>query len=333
MPPQPQDGHLQVGELRLHYVQWGDASAPPMVLLHGLQDCARSWDHFASAMCHDYNVVALDHRGHGDSEWAPPETHLSPSQGEIERTQHETHLSPSQGEIERTQHETRLSPSQGEIEKTQHETHLSPSQGEIERGSRYRLDDYVADVEALVETLSLRDIVLVGHSAGGRNAFLYTVRHPETVRALVIVDIDPDAANPESASMFRRYHAESDEWGSLDAVIERLRSRQPNSTDEMLAHQARHMTRPGPSGKRVWKRDHRLVEAYERPDLWAEWSRIECPTLIARGRQSNLLTHEVAVRMREAIPRARLAELEGGGHWFYQELPGPFEATMRWFLG
>ena len=285
MFPQPQDGHLQVGKLRLHYVQWGDASAPPMVLLHGLQDCARSWDVFASAMCRDYNVVALDHRGHGDSEWAAPETHLS------------------------------------------------PSQGEIERGSRYRLDDYVADVEALVEALSLRDIVLVGHSAGGRNAFLYTVRHPQTVKALVIVDIDPDAANPESASMFRRYHAESDEWASLDAVIDRLRSRQPNSTDEMLAHQARHMTRPAPSGMRVWKRDRRLLEAYERPDLWTEWSRITCPTLIARGRQSNLLTHEVAVRMREAIPRARLAELEGGGHWFYQELPGPFEATVRWFLG
>ena len=284
MPPQPQDGHLQVGELRLHYVQWGDASAPPIVLLHGLQDCARSWDVFAAAMSRDYNVVALDHRGHGDSAWAPPETHLS------------------------------------------------PSQGEIERGSRYRLDDYVEDVEALVEALSLRDIVLVGHSAGGRNAFLYTVRHPETVRALVIVDIDPDAANPESASMFQRYKAESDEWGSLDAVIDRLRSRQPNSTDEMLAHQARHMTRESPGGKRVWKRDRRLVEAYERPDLWDEWSRIECPTLIARGRQSNLLTHEVAVRMREAIPRARLAELEGGGHWFYQELPGPFEATVRWFL-
>ena len=271
MPPQPQDGHLQVGELRLHYLRWGDASAPQMVLLHGLQDCARSWDVFASAMCQDYNVVALDHRGHGDSERAAPD--------------------------------------------------------------RYRLDDYVEDVEALVEALSLRDFVLVGHSAGGRNAFLYTVRHPEMVRALVIVDIDPDAANPESASMFQRYKAESDEWGSLDAVIERLRSRQPNSTDETLAHQSRHMTRESPGGKRVWKRDRRLVEAYERPDLWAEWSRIECPTLIARGRQSNLLTHEVAVRMREAIPRARLAELEGGGHWFYQELPGPFEATIRWFFG
>ena len=150
-------------------------------------------------------------------------------------------------------------------------------------------------MKALVEALSLRDFVLVGHSAGGRNAFLYTVRHPEMVRALVIVDIDPDAANPESASMFQRYKAESDEWGSLDAVIERLRSRQPNSTDETLAHQSRHMTRESPGGKRVWKRDRRLVEAYERPDLWAEWSRIECPTLIARGRQSNLLTHEVAV--------------------------------------
>ena len=237
MPPQPQDGHLQVGELRLHYLRWGDASAPPMVLLHGLQDCAHSWDVFASAMCQDYNVVALDHRGHGDSEWA----------------------------------------------------------------DQYRLDDYVEDVKAMVEALSLRDFVLVGHSAGGRNAFLYTVRHPQTVKALVIVDIDPDAANPESASMFRRYHAESDEWGSLDAVIERLRSRQPNSTDETLAHQSRHMTRESPGGKRVWKRDRRLVDAYERPDLWAEWSRIECPTLIARGRQSNLLT-----------PRSR--RQDAGGH-------------------
>ena len=270
MTAQPQDGHIHAGGLRLHYVEWGDPSAHSMVLLHGLQDCARSWDAFAAAMSSEYHVVALDHRGHGDSEWAAPD--------------------------------------------------------------RYRLRDYVEDVEALVESLSLRDIILVGHSAGGRNALLYAVRRPERVRALAIVDIDPDAVNAESATMFRRYRAESDEWASLEAVIERLRSRQPGSSSEMLAHQARHMTRESNGGRRVWKRDRRLVEAYERPDLWEEWSRLECPTLIARGRRSDLLTHEVAVRMREAIPRARIAELEGGGHWLYQELPGPFEATVRWFL-
>ena len=59
---------------------------------------------------------------------------------------------------------------------------------------------------------------------------------------------------------------------------------------------------------------------------------IRHPTLIVRGRQSELLTHDVAVRMREAVPGARLVELDGGGHWFYQEFPGAFETAVRWFL-
>ena len=100
----------------------------------------------------------------------------------------------------------------------------------------------------------------------------------------------------------------------------------------MLAHQALHMTKETPGGGRVWKRDPKLLRAYAQPDLWAEWSQLACPTLIVRGRQSRLLTHEVAVKMRESIGRVRLAELEGGGHWFYQEVPGAFEATVRWFL-
>ena len=96
------------------------------------------------------------------------------------------------------------------------------------------------------------------------------------------------------------------------------------------------MTRELPDGRRTWKRDRRLLAAYQRPDLWNEWRRLAVPTLIVRGRQSNLLTHEVAVKMRETItgtaPLVRLAELEGGGHWFYQEFPGAFEMTFRWFM-
>ena len=100
----------------------------------------------------------------------------------------------------------------------------------------------------------------------------------------------------------------------------------------MLEDQASHMTRALSNGGRAWKRDPALLTAYQRPDLWAEWSRVACPTLVVRGRQSELLTHPVAVQMREAVPRSRLAELEGGGHWLYQESPGAFEATLRWFL-
>ena len=70
----------------------------------------------------------------------------------------------------------------------------------------------------------------------------------------------------------------------------------------------------------------------EWPDIWDDWRSLKCPTLIVRGRQSSVLDHEAAVRMREAIPRVRLAELEGSGHWIHQEVPGAFETTVRWFL-
>jgi pimeloyl-ACP methyl ester carboxylesterase len=48
------------------------------VLLHGFTGHARSWDAFAQAMSADYRVLALDQRGHGESEWAAPEQYGTP---------------------------------------------------------------------------------------------------------------------------------------------------------------------------------------------------------------------------------------------------------------
>jgi len=59
--------------LRLNYVDWAktenDRGKPPLVLVHGGRDHARSWDWTAEALCQDWHVVAMDHRGHGDSDW------------------------------------------------------------------------------------------------------------------------------------------------------------------------------------------------------------------------------------------------------------------------
>jgi pimeloyl-ACP methyl ester carboxylesterase len=56
--------------LRLHYVEWGNGGAPPMVLLHGGQDHCRNWDWVAQRLRHEWHVIAPDLRGHGDSEWS-----------------------------------------------------------------------------------------------------------------------------------------------------------------------------------------------------------------------------------------------------------------------
>jgi pimeloyl-ACP methyl ester carboxylesterase len=55
--------------LRLHYVDWGNEAAPPLLLIHGGKDHARSWDWVARDLRDDYHVIAPDLRGHGDSAW------------------------------------------------------------------------------------------------------------------------------------------------------------------------------------------------------------------------------------------------------------------------
>ena len=55
--------------LRLHYVDWGNEDAPPLLLVHGGRDHCRNWDWVAEALKEDYHVIAPDLRGHGDSQW------------------------------------------------------------------------------------------------------------------------------------------------------------------------------------------------------------------------------------------------------------------------
>jgi pimeloyl-ACP methyl ester carboxylesterase len=57
--------------LRLHYADWGNASAPPLLLVHGGQDHCRNWDWVAHDLRRDYHVIAPDLRGHGDSAHSP----------------------------------------------------------------------------------------------------------------------------------------------------------------------------------------------------------------------------------------------------------------------
>ena len=56
--------------LRLHYVDWGNPDAPPLILLHGGRDHCRSWDWVAAGLREDWHVIAPDLRGHGDSAWS-----------------------------------------------------------------------------------------------------------------------------------------------------------------------------------------------------------------------------------------------------------------------
>jgi len=56
--------------LRLHYVDWGNATAAPLLLVHGGRDHCRNWDWVAAELRQEWHIIAPDLRGHGDSGWS-----------------------------------------------------------------------------------------------------------------------------------------------------------------------------------------------------------------------------------------------------------------------
>jgi pimeloyl-ACP methyl ester carboxylesterase len=60
---------VTVNGLRIHYLDWGNATKPPMILIHGIARHAHTFDHIAPHFARDYHVLAIDMRGHGDSSW------------------------------------------------------------------------------------------------------------------------------------------------------------------------------------------------------------------------------------------------------------------------
>jgi pimeloyl-ACP methyl ester carboxylesterase len=70
------DRLVTVNGLRLHYLEWGDAAKPAMILLHGIARHAHTFDHVAPEFARGHHVIALDMRGHGDSGWSPDGAYL-----------------------------------------------------------------------------------------------------------------------------------------------------------------------------------------------------------------------------------------------------------------
>ncbi len=63
--------------LRLHYLNWGNDAADPLLLVHGTRDHCHNWDWVAQELREDYHIVAPGLRGHGDSEWSSGSTYAS----------------------------------------------------------------------------------------------------------------------------------------------------------------------------------------------------------------------------------------------------------------
>ena len=67
----PESHHIVVHRMRFHYLDWGAKGRHPILFLHGGGLNAHTWDVVCLMLRREYHCLAMDQRGHGDSEWEP----------------------------------------------------------------------------------------------------------------------------------------------------------------------------------------------------------------------------------------------------------------------
>jgi esterase len=271
----PHDHRVNARGLNFHYVEWGNAAAPPLLCLHGITQTAHSWDEVAADLANDYRVLSLDQRGHGDSDWAPD--------------------------------------------------------------GDYTRQTQAADIDAITDALGLRQFILAGMSMGGINAITFTARHPEKVRALIIVDVSPEIQT-RGVENIRHFIQAPDELDSFEAFVERAHQFNPRRSLDNIRSRLSHNLKQLPNGKWTWKYDKALrsgergFQASALLNLWDDVRAIRCPTLVIKGGESDILSAESATKLQAAIPGSRLAVVPGAGHSVMGDNPVAFVAAAREFL-
>ena len=73
-----QSRFISANGLKLHYLDFGNPSKPPLVCIHGLSGNAHNFDGLAPQLMNDHHVMSIDVRGRGDSQWGPPGEYTLP---------------------------------------------------------------------------------------------------------------------------------------------------------------------------------------------------------------------------------------------------------------
>lgn len=213
--------------------------------------------------------------------------------------------------------------------------------GESEWGppEQYGIDTYVADLEAIREALGLQRFSLVGTSMGGLITMQYAPKFPERVERAVLNDVGPEI-DPAGLQRILSYVGNAPEmFADMKAVVKYYREHYApmveHLADDQLVEFARYNVRRSDSGVYVWKMDPAVRTTPSPPpsvEPWAALKAMRCPVLILRGGQSDVLSADIAARMVEALPGAKLVEVPGVGHAPVLTEPAAVKALEE-FLG
>ena len=283
--------------LRLHYVDWGNEEAPPMLLVHGGRDHCRNWDWVARDLSRDYHVIAPDLRGHGDSQWM-----IGGSYGTVDYVY----------DIAQLLHQKQMTPA----------TIISHSLGASVSLAYTGL--YPDTVKALVaiEGMGLPSVA----AKSAKSARSATSGDSAATGRL----LDDWVRNTRriAGRLPRRYP-------TLEEAFQRMQTENPHLSESQARHLTIHGSNQNEDGTYSWKFDN-YVRATAPVGLTADqthhlYERITCPTLLVYGSESWVPNPANDGRARY-LPKMRLAVIQDAGHWVHHDQLTQFVSIVREFL-
>ena len=208
----------------------------------------------------------------------------------------------------------------------------------------YVVPQYVADMVTLLARLNAREVHWVGTSMGGLIGLGVAALANSPVRRFVINDVGP-RIEPAAITRIGSYVGRSARWATLDEAADALWSISTgfgaHTREQWLA-----LTRPQlvqeADGFYVPRTDPAIAVPFKAvtPEsaaqgealLWAAWDSLRIPTLLLRGAESDLLSHDTAQAMTQRGPCARLVEFAGVGHAPMLVQPEQVQAVREFLL-
>ncbi|WP_458627790.1 alpha/beta fold hydrolase [Winogradskyella sp. PC D3.3] len=204
-------------------------------------------------------------------------------------------------------------------------------------GRSFHSDDF--DYELLAEDLkvycdnyNLKDIVLLGHSMGGKTAMLFASKYPELVRKLIVADISP------------RYYPVHH-----DAILEGLNSldfskiKTRGEADDALSHYVHdtgtrmfllknlYWVEKGQLGLRINLEalKNNVSEVGEALPIHATFNK---DTLFLRGDRSEYIGETDESIIHRHFPNSKIITISNSGHWLHAENPKEFYKAVMNFV-